>query len=136
MSPTLRRVAAVLVGLLVGFAIIFGVEWIGAKLFPLPPGTDPSNDESMRAAMAVLPVEALLLVLVGWILSSLVGGWVAARIAGRTLQPAMIVGTILLAAAVASMLTISHPLWFWVAGVLVFLPSAYAGARLAGASGA
>ncbi|MCK6623004.1 MAG: hypothetical protein HUU32_18855 [Calditrichaceae bacterium] len=42
----------------------------------------------------------------------------------------MIVGGIMLLAGIVNMAMIPHPLWFWVVGVLIFLPAAYLGARL------
>jgi membrane-associated protease RseP (regulator of RpoE activity) len=43
----------------------------------------------------------------------------------------MILGLIFLGGAIINMREIHHPLWFWIVGVLIFLPSAYFGALLA-----
>jgi predicted MFS family arabinose efflux permease len=82
--------------------------------------------------MADVPAGALLLVLLARGVGTFAGGWLAARLAPRApLSHAMIVGLILLAAGVMNMVMLPHPLWFWFPGVALFLPAAYAGAKLA-----
>ena len=132
MSPPLRRVLAVLAGVGVGVGIIFAVEAINSWLY-VPPGLDLNDLDAMRAYMRELPAAALLIVLLGWGLGALAGGWVAARV-GRGFAPARWVGIILLGVALFNLLSLPHPLWFWIVGILVFVPAAELGARLAGAS--
>jgi hypothetical protein len=132
MPPALRRALAVLAGVGVAIGIVFAVEAINARIYPLP-GTDYSDPEQMRAVMTRLPRAALVIVLLGWGLATVVGAWIAARVAGRRQGPAWTVGVVLLAAAVFNLLELPHPFWFWVAGVALFLPAAWLGARLAGA---
>jgi hypothetical protein len=43
----------------------------------------------------------------------------------------MTVGVLVILAAVANMLMIPHPVWFWVVALLLFLPAAYLGGLLA-----
>lgn len=129
----MRSILAVLAGVVVAGIVIAGVEYLGHLIYPPPPGLDPSDVESMKAMMADIPLGSLLFVLLAWALGSLAGGGVAARIAARSyLLHALIVGGIMLIGGVINMAMIPHPLWFWIVGVILFLPSAYAGARLAG----
>ena len=58
MSPAVRGVVAVILGLLLAFAITFAVEGINARLYPPPPGVDLANPESVKAMMAVMPRAA------------------------------------------------------------------------------
>jgi hypothetical protein len=134
MPAGLRGLLAVLAGLGLALGITFAVEALNSHLlFPLPPGTDPHDAESMQAAMAQLPRAALLVVLLGWALSAVAGGWVAARVGGRLRQPARLVGAILLGVGIFNLSSFPHPTWFRVVGILLFLPAAELGARLAGA---
>jgi hypothetical protein len=130
----LRGVLAVIAGVVAAVVVIMLAELGCSQLFPLPPGLDPTNREAIEAHVAKLPLIALLLVVLGWALGSIAGGWVAARISRtNATRSALIVGTLLLIAGVMNMMTIPHPLWMWIAGLAVYLPSAWLGARLAGA---
>ena len=40
MHPFVRLLASVLMGLIVAFAISFGIEFLNSQMYPLPPGTD------------------------------------------------------------------------------------------------
>jgi uncharacterized protein YacL len=132
MRLILRSVGAVLLGAIVAGVLIACLEFLGSKIFPLPPGTDPMDMEAVKAAMANVPVGALLLVLFGWFVGTAAGAWIAARVAGRApMAHGLIVGALLLTGGIANMLMLPHPSWFWVLAVAVFAVAAYLGARLA-----
>ncbi len=128
----MRNVGAVAAGIVLGIVIVFSVETISSKIYPLPPGIDATNKDAMRLYMPHIPRGALLLVLSGWILGTFLGAWTAARLARRALQ-GVVVAVVLLAGGVANMMMIPHPPWFWVASILAFLIGGYAGSRLGGA---
>ena len=129
MNPTVRVVLAVLAGLAVGWIVITCIELLNAfVLFPLPPGTDFTNPEALKAAMKDMPVGAFAVVLVAWLLGTLVGAWVAAKIA-RSVRPAWVVGAIFLVLTVVNLMSIPHPIWMWVGALLLLLPAAMLGAR-------
>jgi hypothetical protein len=132
MSPTVRGIVAVVLGLLTSFAIVFAVEAVNSQVFPMPPGFNLADPESVKAAMAALPTAALVVVLAGWLAGALAGAWVAARFARPAGWPPLAVGVLLLTAAVASMLMIPHPVWFWIVGVAIYPVATWLGARLAG----
>lgn len=125
-----RKILAVVVGVVVGAAVVWAVQLVGHRLVPLPPGMDPTDMESVRAHMAEIPAAAFGFVLLGYVLGALVGGYTAARI-GRAKGPALVVGAILLVFGLMNVVLIPHPLWFTVATVVVFLPAAWLGGKLA-----
>lgn len=136
MGKVLRSIFAVIGGMVISTFLILAVEAVGMMIFPPPPGTDMTNPEVVKALMANAPAGVLLFVLLGWILGTFAGAWAAARIARRApLAHGMVIGALGLAGAVANMLRIPHPAWFWVLGVAVFLPAAWLGARIAAAGG-
>ena len=59
MNPWLRGFAAVMMGLIVAFAVTFGIEFFNNQMYPLPVGTDPRDPVAMKAAIAQLPAMAL-----------------------------------------------------------------------------
>lgn len=132
MSPAVRGVVAVILGCLLAFAITFVIEGINSQVHPLPPGTDLADPASVKAAMAAMPAAALGVVLAGWFVSVLAGAWLAAHLAKPAGWPPLTVGVLLFAAAVANMLMIPHPVWFWVIAVAIYPVATWLGARLGG----
>jgi len=120
----MRTVLAVLAGLLVGGVTIAALEAAGHALFPLPAGTDPAN---LRPAD--IPASAMVAVLVAWAAGAFVGGLRAAAIA--TPLAAIVVGGIQTLGGLVNMMAIPSPIWFWVVGLLIFVPCAMLGARVA-----
>jgi hypothetical protein len=134
MSPVVRSILAVILGLLSAFVLIALVQMIGVRVYPPPPGMDPTNLESMKAAMAQIPLGALLFVLLSYTVGSVAGGWVAARFAPKGgMMHAMTVAALLFGAGLMNLMTIPHPAWFWVASSLLYWLGAWSGARAAGA---
>ena len=135
MGSMLRAIGAVVAGFVAASVVMMTVEAInGHVLYPdLGNAAAGMKDQAAIAElMANAPLGALLVVLVGWILGGLVGGWVATRVAGRTsARPGLVLGLLLTLAVVANNLMIPPPLWFWVAGLAVMLPSTWLGTKQA-----
>jgi MFS family permease len=125
-----RTIAGVVVGVVVAWVTIMLAEFASAPLHPMPAGFDMHDPASVAAFVATLPIAALLLVLAGWVLGALVGGHVAARLA-RKPRPALVVGIVIVVGVIANAAMIPHPLWMTIAGVLLPVPAAWLGARLA-----
>jgi hypothetical protein len=128
-----RKILAVVAGVVVGAVVVWVVQLLGHRVVPLPAGMDPTNMESVRAHMAEIPAAAFGFVLLGYVLGALVGGYTAARI-GRAPRLALAVGAILMVFGILNVVLIPHPLWFTVATFIVFLPAAWLGGRLAGSA--
>lgn len=136
----LRSVGAIVLALIVGFVVIMAIELTGTWLFPLPPGVDPMDSEALSAAIEAgqVPLGGMVFVVLAYALGSLVAGWVAARVAATSkMRHALIVGGILMVLGIINLFAIPHPLWMTIATLVVFLPLAYLGGRLAlrGAAG-
>jgi hypothetical protein len=127
----LKKVAAVIAGFITASIVMMIVESINGRVFypDLAKAAEGVTDrEVIRGIMASAPVGAFLVVLLGWVLGGLAGGWTAAKIANGT---GTIVGILLTLAGIANNLMLPPPLWFWIAGMIVLFPSAYCGARFA-----
>lgn len=134
MWKVVRSVLAVIAGFVAASLVMILIETInGRVLYPeLGKVAEGMTDqEALRAVMASAPVGALMVVLVGWVLGSLLGGFLAAWI-GRNapVANALILGGLLTLAGVVNNLMLPPPAWFWIATLVVFLPAAYIGARL------
>ncbi len=127
----LRRALGIAVGLAVAVFLVGVIEAISSYLYPLPPGIDYSDREAMGAAIATLPVGAFIVVLLAWTLAAWSGACTAVRV-GRHAALGLIVGIVLLTAAVANMLAVPHPAWMWAAAVIAIPAATFAGMRMAG----
>ena len=128
MSPLIRRILAVVAGLIVAAVVVAGVEAASSVLYPLPEGIDHTDREAMTAAIAQLPTTAFLAVLVAWGLGALAGAWTAVRISGVAVT-GYIIGALLLAAGVANLLAIPHPVWMWPGALVAVGAGTLAGVR-------
>ena len=135
MWMVVRSILAVIAGFVAASAVMLVIETVnGRVLYPelgkLAEGMTDRGE--IRALLATAPVGAFLVVLLGWVLGSLVGGLLAAWI-GRNapVAHALVLGGLLTLAGIANNLMIPPPPWFWIPSLVVFLPAAYAGARLA-----
>jgi hypothetical protein len=135
MGKIVRSVLAVIAGFVAASAVMMLVETANGRiLYPelgkLAEGM--TDREAIRALLASAPLGAFLVVLFGWALGSLVGGFLAAWIGSSAPEAhALVLGGLLTLAGIANNLMLPPPAWFWIAGLVAFLPAAYAGARLA-----
>lgn len=134
MLSALRSLAAIIAGFVVASIVMMIVEaFNGHVLYPelMKAAEGVTDRETARALLASAPVGALLVVVVGWIVGGIAGGWTAARLATRArVGHGLVLGALLTVAGIANNLMLPPPLWFWIAGLVVLLPAAYAGARL------
>lgn len=134
MRRVVRSVIAVIVGFVAASLVMIIIESInGRVLYPEmgKAAAGMTDREAIRALMATAPVGALLVVLFGWMLGSFTGAYLAALIArSAPVAHALVLGVLLTLAGIANNLMIPPPAWFWIPTLLVFLPSALAGALL------
>lgn len=127
-----RTILGVVVGLVVAMAVIFLVEGLATMVSPPPPGLDPRNEADLARLVATASMTTRVLVVVGWLLGSFVGGWVAARISrAHRVAAALVIGAGIVAGVVLNATMQPHPLWMNVLGVLLPVPLAWLAARLA-----
>lgn len=126
----IRALAGVFGGLALTMIMVFVLQGIGHEMYPPPTDMDPEDREAFAAAVAAMPLMALVMVLVSYALGTFTGAWLAARVGGRPFY-AFLVGGVMTLAGMQNLIAVPHPLWFTVAGALVFLPSAWFASRVA-----
>ncbi len=138
MRSILKSVGAVIAGFIVASIVMMMVEFFnGRVLYPglAEAAAGMTDREAIRELLAGAPTGAFLVIIGGWILGGIAGGWTAARLSGgASIGHGLALGVLLTLAGIANNLMLPPPLWFWVASLPVFLPATYAGARLAQAS--
>ena len=128
----LRDAGAAIAGIIVAFALIFGIEFIGHMIYPPPEGLDFSDPEAMRPYVASLPLLALLFPMFAWFIATFVGTLVASAIGtARPVIFAAIIGMLILAGTITNLIWIPHPLWFSVIAVIGIIASAWLAVLLA-----
>ena len=128
-NPAMRTAAGAVLGIIVGGAVVFAVETIGHSMYPPPDGIDLSDPQAVKSLIASLPVAALVMVLVGWLVGSFAGAWVARRV-GQSDLAAWIVAAAFIAFTAVNFVMIPHPLWMMAIGVLIPLATAWLVTRM------
>jgi hypothetical protein len=134
MGRVIRSILAVISGFVAASVIMMIVETANGKLlYPeLRKQAEGVTDrEEIKAIMAGAPVGALVVVLVGWALGSVAGGYLATLISGKPpYGHALALGVLLTLAGVANNLMLPPPFWFWIATFAVLLTATFVGAWL------
>jgi hypothetical protein len=131
MQPTIRSALVLLGGVIAAVFVVILMDTLVGNIYSLPAGTDASNPESLRQAVAALPVAAFVILVAGWVLAAGVGSYLAARLATHArVVHGMIVALFVLVATVANLAKIPHPLWLWPATIILIPAAGWAAARL------
>ena len=130
-----RKILAVVVAMITALAIMMIVEMINSVVI-MPPSADVMKDpDKLREFMANGPVKAYIIVLIGYFLAAFAGGFIVTKMSRRE-SPGMtlpiIIGVLLTVGMIGNLFLLpGQPLWFAVAGLLLFIPVTLFGHRLA-----
>ena len=123
-----------LLGIALAMAGVVAIGRLSQRIWPPPEGLSAASDrETLRQAVASMPVAALLTVAFAWIAGAFIGGLIAARLS-RSGVPAYVVGGFVAFAAVSSMLAIPYPYWFWIVALVLVPAAAIAAGRIGSSS--
>lgn len=116
-----RKILAVIAGLLATAAMVALVQQLGHYLYPMPPGSDPNDVEAVKEYVENAPFMALFFVIISYAAGALTGGFTATKIAKDSSRaPAFISGALFALVSIYMMLTIPSPFWFWILGIAVW----------------
>ncbi|RZF65255.1 hypothetical protein EWE75_06140 [Sphingomonas populi] len=113
----MRTVPGILFGVAAALLIVAGAEWIETALYPLPT-LDVADPATLARVVADMPLPAKLLIVSGWLLGAFGGAWLGLRVCDRRLILWIVVGAVV-AAALANVLTLPHPVWMKVCAVVL-----------------
>ena len=130
-----RKILAVVVAMITALAIMMIVEMINSVVI-MPPSDEVMKDPAkLREFMMNGPVKAYIIVLIGYFLAAFAGGFIVTKMSRREspgITLPIIVGALLTLGMIANLLMLpGQPLWFAVAGLLMFIPVSLFGHRLA-----
>ncbi len=134
MWRVIRSILAVIAGFVAASVVMMIVETANGQLLYPELGKRAkgvTDRQEIKALMASAPLGALVVVLAGWALGRIAGGFLTALI-GRNSPGghALALGALLTLAGIANNLMLPPPIWFWIATFAIFLPATYAGAWL------
>lgn len=128
MSFLKNKVWPVFAGFIVASIVMLIFEFANSYFYPLPSDLDWMDTAAVQALTASLPWTAYILVLLGWMVGSFKGGWVASYLSGDTqYRTALALGIILTLAGVWNVILIGHPILFNVLAIPQFLIFSYLG---------
>jgi len=126
----IRRIGSTFVGMVLGAVLIGLLQVLNHKLYPPPPGVDRSDPASIEAYMAVMPTEALVGVLVSYLLGTLGAGVLAAMMAKRDRGSIYATSALLMSMGLLNLTMQPHPAWFNILCPLTFVLAAVTAAKL------
>lgn len=127
-----RKVLSVFAGLLAGFVVVYLVELVSNALYPMPDDLDTSDVESLKAYVASLPAPAFAIVWLAHFAGAFAAGLTCVLVSRDMWRVGpIILGILLLSFGATNLVMIPHPPAFAVADVLVYIPAALLGGRVA-----
>ncbi|KQS92120.1 hypothetical protein [Chryseobacterium sp. Leaf394] len=114
----LRKIFAVIGGIVVANLIIFLVEAVDHMIYPMPDGVTYEKVEAFRKYVQELPVEAKVIVIFGYAFAAFSAGFVSTRIAkDRKPYCAIFCGAVLLSVIILNFTMLPTPTWMWICGL-------------------
>lgn len=127
-----RNILGVIAGFIVGGIFVNLFQWVGHQIFPIPANINQSDLASLGEYTKTAPLGALVAVIVAQTLGSFFGGLVTGLIAIAKNTTAWIYGVLALLMAGLNAFLLPHPIWFVVVSLLLPIPLALLGSRVAG----
>ena len=125
------NILSVIVGLAVAVITFLIAETINGTLHPAPTTLDFKDNIALKTFYANQPLSLWLLVLAGWLIGSLLCGFLIKFISkSNNKKLPIIAGCILTLSAIANFFSLPHPTWFIIVGLLVFIPATIFGYNL------
>ncbi|MDQ6801104.1 MAG: hypothetical protein M3041_09735 [Acidobacteriota bacterium] len=122
-----RRIGGVIAGIIVAVLVVEIAELAVHYLYPPPPGYNMRDMNDVKKFVATLPLLAMMLVLIGWAIGTVLGTFVASKI-GRSRIPAYVVGGLLLVGGIANAVMIPQPVWFSIVSFIIYIGGTIIGA--------
>lgn len=127
MQPSLIRTAlATLVGILLAFAMVYLAQLAGNTIDPVVAIPDPVDPDALEIQIPLLNTLSLIL---GWLIGSFAGSWLAARASGVP-AAAWIVGGTVFGAGIARAMSLGESWWMLLLAFAVPMAAAALAARI------
>ena len=126
-----KNIGAGIAGVVIAGLLVWLVEMLGHTVYPPPTDLNFADPDAMRTYIDALPVGALLFVAAAWFIGTLGGTAAACKIGdAKPMIFAIVVGGLMLLGTIFNLVTIPHPLWFSILGVVGIIVAAWLGMTL------
>jgi hypothetical protein len=129
-----RIVLAVVVALIVAFAVVSISQMLTAYVVPPPSSEVLKDPAAIRQYMMSVPPMGYIMVVIGWIVGAFAAGFVVTKMTRREspgITLPIVVGALMTLGAILNFIVLPHPTWFVIVGLLVFIPSSLVAHRFA-----
>ena len=118
----LRKILAILAGLIFGGISVGIVQTIGHYFYPMPEGMKSDDMVAMKNYVEKAPFMALFFVIISYVGGAVISGFVSTKIANDgKIKYAIICGVIFLIQSIYMMSVLPTPVWFWVLGIVSWI---------------
>jgi hypothetical protein len=133
MNNTVKNIAIVIGGLVIGNIAIMAVMYLGNFIIDWPLGVDPKNIESIKNNLHLFQPHHFIFPFLSHAIGALGASYFVAKlVSNNQFRLSMTIGCIFLAAGIMNIFMLKHPLWFiFLDLTLAYIPMAYLGYKLA-----
>ena len=131
MNPLLRKLLAIVGGVVVGGTVVALSETVGHSIYPPPVDINVKDPEDLKRLLDVMPLQAKLLVVAAWFLGAFAGAWAAIRIGGEN-RLGWTIGLVFAVLSIMTVLSIPHPLWMTACAIILPFVAAWLAIRVSG----
>ena len=117
--------------ILAGAVVMILIQQINLMLFPLPSWVDTNNSEHLAQVMVNLPITALLMVELSYILGCITAGALLSLFLRNHLAVSVwVIGSIYTVMGLINLLMVPHPIWLAVLSSVTYIPMVWLGAKI------
>ena len=133
MSPILKNIIAVVVGIVVGSIVNMAIISISGSIIPPPDGADVTTMEGLKNSMHLFEPKNFVFPFLAHALGTLVGAFLVAKIAAsHKMKFAYAIGFFFLLGGITNVFLLPSPIWFTLLDLIgAYLPMAFIGGKLA-----
>lgn len=133
MSPILKNIIAVVVGIVVGSIVNMAIISISGSIIPPPEGADVTTMEGLKNSMHLFEPKNFVFPFLAHALGTLVGAFLVAKIAAtHKMKFAYAIGFFFLLGGITNVFLLPSPIWFTLLDLIgAYLPMAFIGGKLA-----
>ena len=132
MNPILKNILAIIAGAVIGSVVNMGIIMMSSSVIPPPEGADVTTVEGLKASMHLFEPKHFIMPFLAHALGTLVGAFVAAKIAtNHKMRFAMAIGLLFLAGGITNIVMLPSPIWFTILDIgVAYIPMAYFAGKL------